>query len=56
MKRHFLALDLKGNPAHIAEYVRWHHDNLPEIRQSFLGAGVVVMDMNQFGNKLFTIM
>ncbi|GAA4441113.1 L-fucose mutarotase [Pontibacter saemangeumensis] len=56
MKRYCLALDLKDDPALIAEYERWHKAIWPEIRQSILGAGITVMDIYRFGNRLFMIM
>jgi L-rhamnose mutarotase len=56
MKRYCLALDLKNDPALIAEYERWHQAIWPEIRQSILKAGIEVMDIYRFGNRLFMIM
>jgi L-rhamnose mutarotase len=56
MRRYCLALDLKNDPALIAEYERWHQAIWPEIRQSILEAGIVVMDIYRFGNRLFMIM
>ncbi|WP_161890451.1 L-rhamnose mutarotase [Pontibacter russatus] len=56
MKRYCLALDLKDDPALIAEYEQRHQAIWPEIRQSILDAGITVMDIYRFGNRLFMIM
>ena len=56
MNRYCLALDLKDDPELIAEYERLHQAIWPEIRQSILGAGITVMDIYRFGNRLFMIM
>ena len=56
MKRYCLALDLKDDPALIAEYEQRHLAIWPEIRQSILDAGITVMDIYRFGNRLFMIM
>ena len=56
MKRYCLALDLKNDPALIAEYEQRHQAIWPEIRQSILDAGITVMDIYRFGNRLFMIM
>ncbi|WP_162054575.1 L-rhamnose mutarotase [Pontibacter pamirensis] len=56
MNRYCLALDLKDDPMLIAEYERWHQGIWPEIRQSILDAGIVVMDIYRFNNRLFLIM
>lgn len=51
-----MALDLKDKPALIAEYEQRHQAIWPEIRQSILDAGITVMDIYRFGNRLFMIM
>jgi L-rhamnose mutarotase len=56
MKRYCLALDLKDDPALIAEY-ELHHDNIwPEIVQSIRSSGIDVLDIYRTGNRLFMIM
>lgn len=58
MKRHCLALDLKNDPALIAEYEHWHkaENGWPVIRQSILDAGILDMQIYRTGNRLFMIM
>ena len=56
MKRYCLALDLKDDPTLITEYEQRHQAIWPEIRQSILDAGITVMDIYRFGNRLFMIM
>jgi L-rhamnose mutarotase len=54
--RYCLALDLKDDPALIAEYER-HHENIwPEIKESILNAGITAMQIYRLGNRLFMIM
>ena len=56
MKRYCLALDLKDDPALIAEYERYHTAIWPEIRESILGSGITGMQIYRLGNRLFMIM
>ena len=56
MKRYCLALDLKDDPALIAEYERCHTAIWPEIRESILGSGITGMQIYRLGNRLFMIM
>ncbi len=51
--RYFLALDLKDDPALIAEYERLHERLRPEIEQSIREAGIVNMEIYRVGNRLF---
>jgi L-rhamnose mutarotase len=54
--RYCLALDLKDDPALIAEYER-HHDHIwPEIVESIRSSGIEVLDIYRTGNRLFMIM
>jgi L-rhamnose mutarotase len=54
--RYCLALDLKDDPALIAEYER-HHDHIwPEIVESIKSSGIEVLDIYRTGNRLFMIM
>lgn len=55
-KRYCFALDLKDDPERIAEYEEIHKAIWPEIRKSILDAGITVMDIYRFGNRLFMIM
>lgn len=56
MKRYCLALDLKDDPALIAEYKRHHENVWPEIKKSIRDAGVIDMEIYLLGNRLFMIM
>ena len=56
MPRHCLTLDLKNDPARIAEYKRYHQTIWPEIRDSILGAGVTQMEIYLLGTRMFMIM
>ena len=58
MKRQCFALDLKNDPALIAEYEHWHkaENGWPEIRKSIIDAGVIDMQIYRTGNRLFMIM
>src|ERR1700743_924626 len=54
--RYCLALDLKNDPALIAEYDAWHSDIWPEIRASILDSGIDSMDIYRLENRLCMIM
>jgi L-rhamnose mutarotase len=58
MKRYCLALDLKDDPALIAEYEHWHKSEnaWPEIKNSITGSGIKQMEIYRTGNRLFMIM
>jgi L-rhamnose mutarotase len=56
MKRYCLTLDLKNDPALIAEYEEYHRDVWPEIKASILDSGITQMEIYRFGNRLFMIM
>ncbi|MBN8666988.1 MAG: L-rhamnose mutarotase [Chitinophagales bacterium] len=56
MKRYCLALDLKNDPALIAEYEAWHAAVWPEILASIRDAGIMGMEIYRWGNRLFMIM
>lgn len=56
MRRYALALDLVDDEDMIAEYDSHHQKIWPEIKKSILSAGVTVMDIYRFGNRLFMIM
>lgn len=58
MKRYCLALDLKDDPQHIAEYEYWHkaENGWPEVRKSILNAGITEMEIYRTGNRLMMIM
>lgn len=55
-RRYCLALDLKDDPALIAEYKR-HHENIwPEITKSIRDSGVEDLEIYLVGTRLFMIM
>lgn len=54
-KRYCLTLDLKDDPALIAEYKRHHRNGWPEITQSIKDAGVENMEIYLLGTRLFMI-
>ncbi len=56
MKRYCFALDLKNDPQLIAEYEEHHKKVAPEIIESIRAAGITVMDLFRFQNRLFMIM
>jgi L-rhamnose mutarotase len=56
MKRHCLALDLKDDPALIAEYERYHKNVWPEIVKSIRDSGIESMEIFRTGNRLFMIL
>ena len=51
-----LALDLKDDPALIAEYCRLHEQIWPEIAASIRAAGILDMQIWRTGNRLTMVM
>ena len=57
MNRRFcLTLDLKNDPALIAEYKRYHQKIWPEITQSIKNSGIEDMEIYLLGTRMFMIM
>jgi len=57
MNRRFcLTLDLKNDPALIAEYRRYHEKVWPEITESIKDSGIVDMEIYLVGARMFMIM
>ncbi len=57
MNRRFcLTLDLKDNPALVAEYKRYHQKIWPEISQSIKESGIEDMEIYLLGTRMFMIM
>jgi len=57
MNRRFcFALDLKDDPASIAEYKKYHQKIWPEISDSIRSAGVEDMEIYLLGTRMFMIM
>lgn len=54
--RYCLALDLKNDPALIAEYERYHQQIWPDIEASIRESGITGMEIYRTGNRLFMIM
>lgn len=54
-KRYCLGLDLHNDPKIIDEYVRYHADVWPEIKQSLRDCGLLDMEIYLLGNRLFMI-
>ena len=56
MNRRFcLTLDLKNDPALIAEYKRYHQEIWPEITQSIKDSGIEDMEIYLLGTRMFMI-
>jgi L-rhamnose mutarotase len=55
-QRWCFALDLKSDPALIAEYCRLHERIWPEVAGSIRGSGIVAMEIWRTGNRLFMVM
>lgn len=56
MDRYCLTLDLKDDPALIAEYEALHQKVWPEILDSIRSSGIENMQIYRFSNRLFMIM
>jgi L-rhamnose mutarotase len=57
MNRRFcLSLDLKDDPALIAEYRKYHEKIWPEITESIKNSGIVDMEIYLLGTRMFMIM
>ncbi len=56
--RHCFALDLKDDPALIADYERYHAPGgvWPEVLESLRAAGIEALEIYRTGNRLFMIM
>jgi len=55
-KRYCLTLDLKDDPALIAEYKRYHQKIWPEIKRSIKDAGVENLEIYLLGTRMFMIL
>jgi len=55
-RRYCLTVDLKNDPALIAEYERYHQRIWPEITKSIRDAGIENMEIYRLGACLFMIM
>lgn len=55
-RRYCLSLDLKDDPALIAEYKRQHESVWPEITKSIRDAGIQELSIYLLGTRMFMIM
>jgi L-rhamnose mutarotase len=55
-QRYCLTLDLKDDPALIAEYKRYHQRIWPEITRSIKDAGVENLEIYLLGTRMFMIL
>ncbi len=55
-RRYCLTLDLKDDPALIAEYRKYHEKIWPEITKSIRDAGIEDMEIYLLGTRMFMIM
>lgn len=55
-QRHCLTLDLKNDPALIAEYKKQHQHVWPEILKSIRDSGILDMEIYLLDTRLFMIM
>ena len=55
-RRYCLTLDLKDDPALIAEYRKYHEKIWPEITESIKNSGIVDMQIYLLGTRMFMIM
>ena len=55
-RRYCLTLDLKDDPALIAEYKRYHERIWPEITQSIKDSGIEDLEIYLLGTRMFMIM
>ncbi len=55
-RRYCLTLDLKNNPALIAEYKAHHQKIWPEITKSIKDSGIEDMELYLLGTRMFMIM
>jgi L-rhamnose mutarotase len=56
MQKYCLTVDLKDDPALIAEYEAYHTAIWPEIHESITSAGITNMEIYRHDNRLFMIM
>jgi L-rhamnose mutarotase len=54
-QRHCLTLDLKNDPALVAEYKRYHQNVWPEVKQSLRDSGILDMEIYLLGIRMFMI-
>jgi L-rhamnose mutarotase len=55
-QRYCLALDLKNDPALIAEYKSYHENVWPEVLESIRDCGILDMEIYLLGTRMFMVM
>lgn len=55
MQKYCLTLDLKNNPDLIQEYIKFHQDVWPEIKESIKEAGITNLEIYNVADRLFMI-
>lgn len=55
-RRYCLTLDLKDDPALIAQYKRYHEKIWPEITESIKSAGIENLEIYLLGTRMFMIL
>jgi len=56
MKKYCLAIDLVNDPELISEYLEWHRNVWPSVKESIKAAGITDMEIFRAGDRLFMIM
>ncbi|CAN5322861.1 L-rhamnose mutarotase [soil metagenome] len=56
MNKYYLTLDLKDDPALMAEYEQYHTAIWPEVRKSIIDSGITGMEIYRFDTRLFMVM
>lgn len=54
-RRYCFTLDLVDDPARIAEYEKYHEDIWPDVRQSFIDAGIWKLELYRWETRLVMI-
>ncbi len=55
-RRYCLTLDLKNDPALIAEYRKYHEEVWPDITKSIKDSGIEKMEIYLLGTRMFMVM
>lgn len=56
MKRHTFTLELRNDPASIAEYERIHQGIWPDIAEKIRASGIIDMQIFRWENRMFMLM
>ncbi|MEP6803064.1 MAG: L-rhamnose mutarotase [Flavobacterium sp.] len=55
MQKHCLTLDLKNDPDLIDQYIKFHENVWPEIKNSIKASGITNLEIYNLGDRLFMI-